>query len=1006
MTSRANISYVLPTVQEQANPSSSWRFDWLLRPGSDSSVRPLTHTAIVNALRARLPKVEIAQRNTPAAPEASPPADDALNEDVRLLGSLLGQVLVEHAGVDFYRCIESLRQVARRARREPGGPDWAELDAIISQALAGRSADEALTWLADAAGAFHLFLTLCNIAEGFHYQGHERTLDNALAHLARITPTQKALDDITVSSVRLVATAHPTKIVRQRVLAHQQDIYELLKHLRRTPDMTALEQLELLGRLTEKIEVLWATQFSRWERPQVSDEIDHTLTFFNRTVYQALARFHERLEHAYWFRTGHALPEPNLPRLNLGSWVGGDMDGNPFVTPVIFAEALTKQHRTVLRKYSEDLRALAPNFSHAIYRAQPLPELQESLDRDIAELQAAGLTHIKQPERVRQREPYRLKLRLMAERLARRADAAVLESPLPSFSYDSPQQLLDDLALVSQSLEASGYRRSAAQDLGSIRRKVSLYGFHGASLDLREDSEVFRAAANALLAAEGRGGWLELPPEQRLEPLTAGILALPPAPGPRYRDGAVPEQASGSEPVKRLLAMLDLAFRGQRAIGQQASCNLILTMASAPEDVLASLLLCKSQGLCLTAGPDALTSSMNLVPLFETILDLQRAPKIMDALFGNEAYAAQLRARGNQQLIMLGYSDSSKDGGYFASNWAVYQAQLELLQVAERHQVKLRFFHGRGGSIGRGGGPTTRAVMALPPGSSRHGHDLTEQGEVLARHYAIEDIAAQHFESTVAALWTKRLTNTVMPEPVWMAAAARIAEYSRQAYAQLVHEDPDFIPYFEQVTPREVELVKIGSRPQRRRLARSVKDLRAIPWVFRWFQSRQILPGWYGLGSGIERYLNEGGQTEQQLQFLKAMYAVWPFFRSVLSNSEIALKQTDLDIARYYVRKLSSPVEAAERILGKIEAEYQRTRDQLRRVTGHELLERPEDQPLERSIDLKEPYLDPLNYIQVLLLSDYRERLTHETGEVELELYERAIVSSIEGIAAGLGTTG
>ncbi|HTM46057.1 MAG TPA: phosphoenolpyruvate carboxylase [Polyangiaceae bacterium] len=995
---------------QQAPAGSSWRFDWLLRPGSDSSIKPLSHTAIINALRARLPRVEVAPRSA-RAEAALPPADDALSEDVRLLGSLLGQVLVEHAGTDFYRSIESLRQVARSGRREPGGPAWGELDAIIGQALAGRTAHDALIWLTDAAGAFHLFLTLCNIAEGFHYQGNERTLDAAVSHLSRITPTPEALDNITISNVRLVATAHPTKIVRQRVLAHQEDIYSILKQLRRNTSMTALEQMDLLERLTEKIEVLWATQFSRWERPQVSDEIEHTLTFFNRTVYNALAKFHQRLEHTYWFRTGRPLPEPHRPRLYLGSWVGGDMDGNPHVTPDVFEEALLKQHRAVLRKYAEDLRSVAPTFSHAAYRAPPLPALNESIDEDITVLRSAGVASFRSPERVKIREPYRLKLRMMAERLSRRADLSGLDGAKVEFSYNSPAELIRELDLVSDSLQASGYHRSAAQDLAAVRRKVDIYGFHGASLDLREDAEIFRATVVHLLSASGAlpgdaaKAWSEMPSQERVARLTECITTIPSLAAPKFQAEAdFPESMQENTSVVRLLRMLGLAFKAQRTLGADSVSNLIVTMTSSPEDVLSGLLLFKTQAL-FTQNGGAAQSTMDLVPLFETIIDLQQAPSVMEALFTNPAYAAQLEARGRHQLIMLGYSDSSKDGGYFASNWAVYKAQLALLQVAEKHNIKVRFFHGRGGSIGRGGGPTTRAVMALPPGANRHGHDLTEQGEVLARHYSIEDIAEQHFENTVTALWTKRLTHTAMPEPVWMTAAEQIAQHSRAAYAALVHEDPHFIAYFEQVTPKEVELVKIGSRPTRRRLAESVKDLRAIPWVFRWFQSRQILPGWYGLGSGLERYMSQGGDAEEHLQFLRSMYVGWSFFRSILSNSEIALRQTDLDIARYYVKKLASPQEPAEQILAQIEAEYNRTCKQLERVTGHGLLERTEDKPLGRSIDLKEPYLDPLNYIQVLLLSDYRQRSATET-EAGLDLYERAIVSSIEGIATGLGTTG
>jgi phosphoenolpyruvate carboxylase len=372
--------------------------------------------------------------------------------------------------------------------------------------------------------------------------------------------------------------------------------------------------------------------------------------------------------------------------------------------------------------------------------------------------------------------------------------------------------------------------------------------------------------------------------------------------------------------------------------------------------------------------------------------------------FENPAYANLLNASGRHQTVMLGYSDSSKDGGYFSSNWEIYRCQMRLLELAKKYDVKLRFFHGRGGSIGRGGGPTHRAIMALPRSATQYGQSLTEQGEVLARHYAIADDARAHFTNLIGAHWDKRLSEHADEPDSWHQISSKLAELSQQSYRALIRH-PDFIDYFDQVTPKEVELVKLGSRPAQRTLPRSVDDLRSIPWVFRWVQSRQMVPAWYGVGSALETLLEESQDNEATAAELRAMYERWPFFRSVVSNCETALRHTDLDIARYYVENLATQ-DSAESILASIRAEYEKTLAQLERLSGHSLLAREEDQNLEHSISLKEAYLDPLNYIQVRLLRDYRKRLDEDAPVQELELYERAIVSSIEGIATGLGTTG
>ncbi len=966
--------------------------------------KALSHERLTQAIRAQLPSVDRARRAA-SAPSADPPnASDLLGEDVRLLGSLLGLVIREHAGDDFYRSVEELRQVAKLARQEPGGPNWKELADIIDRALQDKSAAEAVAWLGDWASAFQTFLALCKLAEGVHHQSRVRTIDRVLAEFGNEHGADR-LPEVAHPGLRLVATAHPTKILRHRILSHQREIYELLKQLRDPRTETLLQQVDLLQRLAEKIEVLWATQFSRGEKPKLSDDIDHTITFFSRTIYETLAAFHRDLERSYRYRCGRSLPNPETPRVALGSWVGSDMANNPDTTPEVFTEALGKQHHAVLRRYAADLKELAPRFSHAAFRAPLSPELERSIDADMEDIATTG-AELAPLLRRRKTEPYRLKLTLMARRLEATITAPLLDSSAarPTFCYHSADKLVQDIDLVDKSLERDGYHRSRGLDLEHFRRKVRLYGFHGASMDLREHSRIVTKAARAVLEesrTETQGlddetlGRLftdrVLDKNEQFAPLFAEFDPLPPG----FQE---PE-------VRRLFSMLNIARRAQTTLGSDAVRNLVVTMSSDPMQLVAGLLLLKAQGLFELDESGAPSRTLELVPLFETIGDLQAAPEIMAKAFQNPAYQQQLTACDRYQTVMLGYSDSSKDGGYFSSNWEIYRAQMRLLEVAKEHDVKLRFFYGRGGSIGRGGGPTHRAIMALPAGASEHEQALTEQGEVLARHYALADDAIAHFTNLIGAQWSKRLLEGRNEQPHWYEIAKRLGELSQESYRTMIHH-PNFITYFEQVTPKEVELVKIGSRPQQREMPERVEDLRAIPWVFRWVQSRQMVPAWYGFGSAIEALVQSSEDPKATVLQLKEMYEHWPFFQSVVSNCETALRHTDLDIARYYVHGLASDVESAEKILKLIRNEYHTTVRELEAITGHTLLAREEDRNLEHSIGLKEPYLDPLNYIQVELLRDYRKRVAENASQELLELYERAIVSSIEGIATGLGTTG
>jgi len=445
----------------------------------------------------------------------------------------------------------------------------------------------------------------------------------------------------------------------------------------------------------------------------------------------------------------------------------------------------------------------------------------------------------------------------------------------------------------------------------------------------------------------------------------------------------------------RLLEMLAVTKLAQKGIDARVTENLIITMTHSVEDVLNALVILKVTGL---------TEYMNLVPLLETLEDLERGPALMQALFSHPAYKAQLALRGNNQLVMLGYSDSNKDAGYVSCNWAIVKAQQALLDVAKAAGVTLRFFHGRGGNLGRGGVSSRRAVQGLPLGSARLGQDLTEQGEVLSRYYVEPGMAKAHLNHWLTAFVEKIVLPESAVNPFWVLCMQQLSDVANVTYRGLTQQQEDFLTYFDQVTPKEIELMKLGSRPSKRREAKAIQDLRAIPWVFRWYQSRHLLPGWFGLGSALKVIVEQ--EASEGLSTLQAMARDWPFFTSLIENSELSVEQTDLSIAYYYCQQLGGDDARFSAIFEQIKAEFELTKTMLALVLQRPLLTSTHDEVLKVMVDLKEPFLDPLNYIQVLLIKRYRQLQLGSDARNLTQAYHEAITASIEGIAAGLGTTG
>lgn len=993
--------------------------------------QPLSHRELYLRLKDQLPRVDAvdlppenpidAVSNTSSINEI--PADvlanqQRLHDDVRLLGALLGQILVEHRGDAFYRFIERMRQTSKRSRKDSQTASFEAFNTLIEQQMEGLNEIEQLQWLEDAASAFRLFLTLTAIVEGYHladiYQNQELGLAKAFDDLSSAGYSQDTvLKGLADAQVRLVATAHPTQIMRQTILTHQRAIFEIIQGLY-AARLNRVDQELLIDKLSERIEVLWATHFSRWTKPRPIDEVNQVLQYFTHTLYDTLYAFHQKTTHIarLYYPELTDVSDLLFPNhlITLGSWVGGDMDGNPYVNKDIFAEALHRQHESIIDRYIQELTHIAQQFSHASYQLPVDEALQASIEKDLQDMHATAIdTH--GYEILFQREPYRLKLTLIRERLKRTLTKQLMIGlqSMPAFSYQNPAQMIHDLDLIAQCLGHHGYTRSVKNQLSQLRQKVQLFGFHFASIDLREDTQNINLAARVILAASHpRYKHEDLPTDETeltnllTEELLSTKVAKP------HQLASIPTDLFGLDPHRlqnacRVYGMLDIVEQAHQTIGSGSCQYLILSMTNAPSDVLSALLILKNQGLCYQDWEQRYHSHLQIVPLFETIESLRHAPEVMKTLYENEAYQIQLQCHGRKQLIMLGYSDSNKDGGYFCSNWELYKAQKALIEVARAYNVEVRFFHGRGGNIGRGGGPSHRAIRALPVGAVDHGQDQTEQGEVLSSYYNVGDIALSHLENLYSAVLKKKVLADTPPPAQWEQVVETIGSFALEHYQDLVKHNPRFLTYFDQATPKEVELVKIGSRPDRRREMRSVADLRAIPWVFRWFQSRQIIPGWFGLGYALQAYVSQ--DPEGHLAQLKTMYQDWPFFQSLLENSELALRQTDMSIAHYYASLVQDPQTRLE-VLSQIEAEYDRTIRMVTTITGQALLARPEDIPLKHSIALKEPYLDPLNYIQVSLLARYRSLVTDQADNETLEHVNRAIVSSIEGIAAGLGTTG
>jgi phosphoenolpyruvate carboxylase len=888
--------------------------------------------------------------------------DTLLRDDVRRLGALVGEVLAEQGSQALLDEVEGIRRAAI-ARREQGLP----VDALAAQLSQVPLADAE-----PVVRAFAAYFGAINLAERVHRirrrRDYERSSDQPQpggfeAVLRDLQADGVSFEELVATLPRLwvepVFTAHPTEAVRRVMLDKERVVVErLVADIDRM--RTPVERKADLARILLSLTSMWQTSDVPASKPTVADEVDHVGYYLSNTLYRVVPVYYEAFADAVEVVYGRRLRLPQV--LRFGTWVGGDMDGNPNVNATTIRAALDAQRSQVIAQYRNDLRALGKVLTQTLGRVEVDASVPARLDAYAAQFPEAFA-------RLSPRHadmPYRRLLEMLKARLAATASG-------DARGYDSVEAFVADLELIDASLQRHRGEHAGRFSLQRLLWRVRTFGFHLAALDLRQDSAVHDAALAALL---GDAGWAERAVEARV----AELHRLLESGG----DAAVPDDATLASTLEVFRTVLEV----RRSHGVEATGLYIISMSRSAADALAVLALARVAG-CVEGD----VVPLDVAPLFETVDDLQAASGVMQSLFEDPAYRAHLKARNDEQTVMLGYSDSAKDGGLLASRWTLQRAQVELTTLANRYGVRIMFFHGRGGSVSRGGGKTERAIIAAPRGSVNGSMRVTEQGEVIHRKYGIRALALRNLEQTTGAV----LRATLRPRPrdvreeQWKDMARVLADKSRRHYRALVHEHPDFPAYFRAATPIDViERLQIGSRPSRRRDG-GIDNLRAIPWVFAWSQNRSGLTGWYGIGHALQCGVQKYGQ-----QAMAEMTREWPFFAAMIDDVEMLLAKSDLAIFERYSQLAG---ELHETMYPGIADEFLRTCDAILLLKDRDRI-LADDYRLRLSIRLRNPYVDPLSLLQVDLLRRWRE------GDRRDEDMLGALMSTVNGIAAGIQNTG
>ncbi|QIB32738.1 phosphoenolpyruvate carboxylase [Ancylobacter pratisalsi] len=912
--------------------------------------------------------------------------DLSLRDDIRMLGRVLGDTLRDQEGEAIFDLVENIRRVSTRFHREEDEGARHELEAMLSDL----GADDTISIVR----AFSYFSHLANIAED---QNVIRRMRASAASGRGGGPAtvaaalERARDaGISVGELRKffatalaspVLTAHPTEVRRRSTLTHEMRIAELLAERARI-EPTPEEQSLAAEELRRRVLTLWQTNLLRKTKLTVLDEVANGLAYYDYTFLRQLPTLYGALEDQLRAMEGEV--EPGRPEVasffRVGSWIGGDRDGNPFVTADVTRETMRMQSALAVSFYLSELHELGAELSISTIRVTVSDELMALIDKSPGE----SSPH-------RRNEPYRLAAGAIAARLratAFRLDVAPLAgvTDKPDVApYLSAAELLADLDVIDASLKAHGSAAIARGKLRALRRAVDCFGFHLAILDSRQNSDVHERCVAELFEVAAPGtNYRELPEGTRVALLLRELTTARPLTSPFT---AYSDETDGE------LAMLRTCASIHKTYGPDAIQTCIISKAEGVSDMLELALLLKEVGLVDPAG----SSAVNIVPLFETIEDLRSAPRVMEQMFRLPEYRKLVDSRGGEQEVMLGYSDSNKDGGFVTSGWELYKAEIELIEVFRRHGVRLRLFHGRGGSVGRGGGPSYDAILAQPGGAVQGQIRITEQGEIISSKYSNPAVGRGNLEILTAATMEATLLSgdAKAPRDEYLTVMEDLSEAAFRAYRALVYETPRFEDYFwESTVINEIATLNIGSRPASRKKTRRIEDLRAIPWVFSWAQCRLMLPGWYGFGTAVRQWLEA---HPDGLGLLQEMYREWPFFRTQLSNMDMVLSKSSIAIASRYAQ-LVEDVELRESIFGRIRSEHQAAIDALLAISEQPKL-LGSNPLLDRSIRARFPYIDPLNHVQVGLLRKYR---ANDTDEKVLQ----GIQLTINGISAGLRNSG
>ncbi|CAM3763719.1 phosphoenolpyruvate carboxylase [Marinicrinis lubricantis] len=911
-----------------------------------------------------------------------------LRRDVRFLGNILGEILLHEGGKELLDNVENIREMSKSLRAEFNP----ELFKQFKQTIEGLNPDIRYKVIR----AFAIYFQLVNIAEQNHRVRRKRdyersteeayqsgSIESVVVELKEQNiPYEEVQEILKGISLELVMTAHPTEAMRRVVL----DIHHRIAHDMMElddPTLTFRERKQLKDKLLSEVLTLWQTDELRDRKPTVIDEVRNGLFYFDETLFDVLPVVYEELERAL---TKHYPDQDwHVPTfLRFGSWIGGDRDGNPSVTSDVTWQALSMHRSLVLRKYIQNLKEIKKQLSFSTNLVKVTDELWDSIkkDQETIELKSEHLWR-------NDKEPYRIKVSYMIEKLKNIVDPT---NTSHENRYNEPEELLQDLKIIDRSLRFHFADFAADEYIKKFIRQVELFGFHLATLDIRQHSKEHELAMTEILNKMGIVDDYSALSEDEKITLLEKLLSDP-------RPLTTPYEKY-SESTEECLNVYRVVHEAKKEFGYQCIRSYLISMAQGVSDILEVAVLAKEVGL-YRVQPNGIT--LQPVPLFETIDDLHAAPAIIERLFSIPVYRESLRDMDDVHEIMLGYSDSNKDGGVITANWELQVALNQITKTAEKFGVKIKYFHGRGGALGRGGMPLNRSIMSQPPHTIGGGIKITEQGEVLSSRYSLQGIAYRSLEQATSALIQSALKarnpRSGIHDPEWETIIEGISRDAQTKYQDLIFRDPDFLTFFKETTPlNEISELNIGSRPSKRKNSDRFEDLRAIPWVFSWTQSRYLLPAWYAAGTALQKYVQD---DETKLAKLQYMYEHWTFFQQLIDNLQMAMAKSDLLIAKEYSKMIKDRT-IADRIFSTIEEEYKLTMNLVLKITKHQDI--LDNVPvIQESIRLRNPYVDPLSYLQVQLLSELRK--IRESGGDDSELL-REVLLTINGIAAGLRNTG